>query len=200
MEMQSIDTVFKAMLEIKKSKFYSFLIPWQDDKKLKETIAKIKKEYPDATHYCYAYILPSKEKESDDGEPSGTAGLPMLNVLKQNKVTNVLLVVVRYFGGIKLGAGGLIRAYNKAARMVVEQASFYPLVPGYKVEFTISYASQKEIDYLLSSYEMTKTYEENVTYRLELPQEDWKQLKPKFPNAVILEEKLIINKKITRIL
>ena len=80
-----------------------------------------KKEYKDSTHICYAYIINSSEKCSDDGEPNGTAGLPILNILKKNNLTNVLAIVIRYFGGIKLGAGGLLRAYSDAANKAVSQ-------------------------------------------------------------------------------
>lgn len=106
------------MLEISKSKFYSYLIETNSVEEFKKLIENFKKDHKKATHICYAYVIDdngAKEKAFDDGEPKGTAGLPILNVIKKRGLRNVGIVVVRYFGGIKLGAGGLIRAYSKAS-------------------------------------------------------------------------------------
>lgn len=100
---------------IEKSRFITFSSHIESEEEAKELIIKIKKENPFATHNCYAYIadkIGNLMRYSDDGEPSGTAGVPMLEVLKNNKLFEVLVVVTRYFGGIKLGAGGLVRAYS----------------------------------------------------------------------------------------
>ena len=104
-------------LEIKKYKFFGYLFEIKNVDEIKPIIENLKKEHKKATHICYAYRLnsPFAEKAVDDGEPSGTAGKPILNVLQKQEKQNVLLVVVRYFGGIKLGAGGLLRAYSKCA-------------------------------------------------------------------------------------
>ena len=82
---------------------------------------KIKEEYPKATHYCYAYVYNDIQRFSDDGEPGGTAGMPILNVLENNNLNYVLCIVIRYFGGIKLGAGGLVRAYTKAVTNALDK-------------------------------------------------------------------------------
>ena len=105
---------------------------------IKNKLERIKKTYKDATHYCYAYIIDGKEKCSDNGEPSGTAGIPILNVLKQNNLTNIICIVIRYFGGIKLGAGGLVRAYTKS---VVEclKDHIKLLIEGYNITITFEY-------------------------------------------------------------
>ena len=105
----------------KKSRFISYAY-FVDSVELTEKYLKeLRKKYYDARHICYAYILnsPVVEKCSDDGEPNGTAGYPILNVIKKKNLTNVLVAVVRYFGGIKLGAGGLTRAYTKACAGVL---------------------------------------------------------------------------------
>lgn len=102
-------------IEIKKSKFICHLFRIENEEQAKEYIAKIKKEHYKANHNCSAYMLGENfeiQRSSDDGEPSGTAGVPMLEVLKKNQLQNTLAIVTRYFGGIKLGAGGLIRAYS----------------------------------------------------------------------------------------
>ncbi len=123
--MISIDKEYEALYEIQKSKFYSFAYPVFDIDKVNEILASIRAEHKTATHVCYAYVLesPKTEKMSDDGEPGGTAGKPMLELIKKKKLSNVLLIIVRYFGGIKLGAGGLVRAYTNAGNMVLNDAT-----------------------------------------------------------------------------
>ena len=100
-------------LEIKKSKFISKLYRVNNIEDVNNILSSLRKEYSDATHHCYAYIINNSKKSSDDGEPGGTAGIPILQVLDKNNLNYVLCVVIRYFGGIKLGAGGLVRAYSK---------------------------------------------------------------------------------------
>ncbi len=108
----------QSFIEIKKSKFYSYLYNVNSANDVAKILEDLKKEQKKANHICYAYkIVDGVEiiKFSDDGEPSGTAGRPMLNVIEKKNLKNVLICVVRYFGGIKLGAGGLVRAYTKCA-------------------------------------------------------------------------------------
>jgi len=120
--MYTIKEKCENLIEIKKSKFISYAIPVMSNDDVETNLAMLRKAHKDATHICYAFVLssPNLEKCSDDGEPDGTAGKPMLDILKKNNLSNVLLVVVRYFGGIKLGAGGLTRAYTKACAGVLE--------------------------------------------------------------------------------
>jgi len=109
-------------LEINKSKFIAYRLDLSSISDVKPFLEKLKKEHKKARHFCYAYVFNKEvvsEKCSDDGEPQGTAGYPILNVIKKKSLTNVLVVVVRYFGGIKLGAGGLTRAYTKACAGVL---------------------------------------------------------------------------------
>ena len=104
-------------LEISKSRFIAYKKELTSLEEVKAFLLQLKKEHKKARHICYAYVYKNEivsEKCSDDGEPSGTAGYPILNVIKKKNLTNVLVAVVRYFGGIKLGAGGLTRAYTKA--------------------------------------------------------------------------------------
>lgn len=108
---------------IEKSKFICTLKKVQDETEAQEFIKAIKKEFWDATHNCSAYLIDDLvQRSSDDGEPSGTAGLPMLEVLRKNKLTNTAAVVTRYFGGIKLGAGGLVRAYTNSVAEAVKES------------------------------------------------------------------------------
>lgn len=111
-------------IEIKKSKFICHLFRIENEEQAKEYIAKIKKEHYKANHNCSAYMLGENfeiQRSSDDGEPSGTAGVPMLEVLKKNQLQNTLAIVTRYFGGIKLGAGGLIRAYSTSVSETLKE-------------------------------------------------------------------------------
>ena len=111
----------------KKSKFICDLIYVSSEKEVEESLQEIRKKYYDAKHHCFAYRLQNKngiiEKSSDDGEPSGTAGAPMLNLLTKNELVNCLAIVTRYFGGILLGTGGLVRAYSEVTKNAIESAN-----------------------------------------------------------------------------
>jgi uncharacterized YigZ family protein len=117
----SINTVLKAgngEYEEKRSRFISWVYPINTEDEAAKLISGLKKKYWAARHHCYAYVIDGDmktQKFSDDGEPSGTAGLPILEIIKKKDLSNVLVVVIRYFGGILLGASGLVRAYGKAA-------------------------------------------------------------------------------------
>ena len=118
--MRSIKETTTNTIIIKKSEFITTLIPCNDEKEIKDLIELYSKD--DATHNCVAYRVGPLEKADDDGEPSGTAGLPMLNVLQRQKIDNVIAIVTRYFGGIKLGAGGLTRAYTNSVADALKEA------------------------------------------------------------------------------
>ena len=106
---------------IKKSKFIAKLYNINDVSEVETIINDLKKEYKKATHFCFAYSINGQEKAFDDGEPSHTAGLPILNVIHMKNLNNILIVVVRYFGGVKLGAGPLTRAYSKSASEIIKK-------------------------------------------------------------------------------
>lgn len=160
-------------LIIKNSKFISIIQQMNDNSNIDQILADIKKEYPKATHYTYAYITENKKKASDDGEPGGTAGMPILNVLEKEGMINVVAVVVRYFGGVKLGAGGLVRAYSKSVKRSLDNAHKIELVKGIEIELNFSYEEQKNIDYLLKNYDIiNKSFLENVSYTILIPESD----------------------------
>ena len=169
--MKSIQKKITNEIIINKSKFITILTNINDIDKIKEELENIKKTYKDATHYCFAYIINNHEKCSDNGEPSGTAGMPILNVLKQNNLTNILCVVIRYFGGIKLGAGGLIRAYSSSASEALNKANIVNLIKGYKIIIEFSYNNLKQIDYLLKNIQIKKDYSNNITYTFNIKEE-----------------------------
>ena len=124
--MQAYKTIAEkgtAAYEIQKSKFYAYTAPAETEEQAREFVAAIKKKHFDARHNCSAWVLgadSSQQKSNDDGEPGGTAGNPILEAIKQHGLTNIVVVVPRYFGGIKLGAGGLIRAYSHTATLGLE--------------------------------------------------------------------------------
>ncbi len=150
---------------IKNSRFITFLIKINNLEQIQSNLEKLKKDYPKATHYCYAYIINSNKKSSDDGEPSGTAGIPILNVLEKEKLTNILCIVIRYFGGIKLGASGLVRAYTKSVKEALNKVKKIKLTTGYELEIEFDYKIQKEVDYLLkNSLILKKQYLEKINY------------------------------------
>lgn len=122
---KSVANFTEIELNIKKSRFLGFVIPVKDEKSAMENLEKIRKIHKSANHNCYAWRIGTKgelQRCSDDGEPQGTAGKPMLEVINKEDITNILVVVTRYFGGIKLGAGGLIRAYAQTVKEVLEAA------------------------------------------------------------------------------
>jgi len=164
--MYSIKESLENTIIIKKSKFITKLYKINDTEEINNILDKLKKEYKDSTHICYAYILNGLEKCSDDGEPSGTAGLPILNILKKNNLTNILAVVIRYFGGIKLGAGGLVRAYSNSVNDTLKLTNIIELEEGYLVELEFSYDQVKLVDYMLNNKTIiSKEYNDNIIYK-----------------------------------
>ena len=155
---------------IKNSRFITLLYKLNDINDVSSLVEEVKSLYPKATHYCYAYITDNARRSSDDGEPGGTAGAPMLNVLDKEEIINVLAVTVRYFGGIKLGAGGLVRAYSKSVRDAILASEAVDVVKGYRMNVTISYDMQKNLDYLLKNYVIVnKQFNDKVIYTILLP-------------------------------
>lgn len=149
-------------LIIKKSKFITLTYNLSNKEDINKKLEQLRNKYKDATHICYAYIIENQEKYEDDGEPSGTAGMPILNILQKENLNNVLCVVVRYFGGIKLGAGGLVRAYSKACKETIITKT---LEKGVKVKITFNYNDIKKIDYLLKKTKIIdKIYDIKTSY------------------------------------
>ena len=155
---------------IKNSKFITLLYKVYSLEDIKNTLVNVKTLYPNATHYCYAYILNNEKKSSDDGEPSGTAGTPILNILESNNLNYILAVVIRYFGGIKLGSSGLIRAYSQSVKEAIKENILTKLIEGINVNITFSWSNIKQIDYLLKDQLINKKeYLDNITYNISIP-------------------------------
>jgi len=168
----------KAQIVEKKSKFIANIIVVESQKEAEDMISKIKKEYYDAKHNCFAYIVYGENKEiikrfSDDGEPSGTAGAPILEILEKQNLCNVLVVVTRYFGGILLGTGGLVRAYSEATLKALDNTEHVTKIIGFEVSIEVDYKKLKDLKYFLEKENIkiidTK-YLENVEITAEIPE------------------------------
>ena len=160
---------------IDKSKFITTIYPVETVEQINEILQATNKKYYDATHNCYAYIVDNGniQKCSDDGEPSKTAGYPMLDVLKKNGLTNALAITTRYFGGIKLGAGGLIRAYSSSVSLALKDADFYvtKVLSIYQIEIDYSDYS-RNIDYWNSQMVQNSEFGVNVVLDVAFYEED----------------------------
>lgn len=163
-----IKTENREEIVINRSRFIGTGFLCMSEDEAKEKVAKIKKEFSDATHNCYAYIfdeLGNALKFSDDGEPQGTAGMPILEVLRNKKLVLSGVVVTRYFGGIKLGAGGLVRAYTECAVKTLDACGVTVMTEAVRLRLTVDYPLAKLVDRFLKDYVLENTeYGEKVTY------------------------------------
>ncbi len=155
---------------IKKSLFISSLAKVSSEEEAKDFIEGIRKEHKDATHNCFAYRLKSGiVRFSDDGEPKGTAGKPILNILEKNDVVNCAIVVTRYFGGTLLGTGGLIRAYSNGAKSAFEKADMQELIFGKVVELKFNYKYSRQVESFLKDSPidiLSSEFKEEISYTL----------------------------------
>ena len=171
--MNTIKDESTLTLEIDKSIFISYLKNVNDIKEAKEYIQNIKNKYPDATHHVSAYIV-GKGGEyghyDDDGEPSGTSGMPIFDCFRKNNLTNIVCVVVRYFGGIKLGAGGLVRAYSRSASENLKQNMIVPIIEYSVISLTFNYSYLTVIENSLRNYEtLNRTFSTNINLVMKVP-------------------------------
>lgn len=141
---------FTHTLEIRKSRFIACVEPIADRPSAQARVAELRAEHPDATHVCWALLAGGHSAAVDDGEPSGTAGRPMLEVLRHQQLDGVLATVVRYYGGIKLGAGGLVRAYTDAVAQALLQAEKIAPVQIQRVDCELPYAHESTARHLLA--------------------------------------------------
>lgn len=168
--MYTIKENSKYELIVKNSRFITLLYKVSSWSDALDILDKVREEYPDATHYCYGFIADEIERCSDDGEPSGTAGMPILKVLKANNLNYILGIVIRYFGGIKLGAAGLIRAYSKGVANAIKENQLKELVKGINLEITFNWENLKQIDYLLKDVKINeKTFLDSIKYNIDIP-------------------------------
>ncbi len=188
--MKTINADIENLLVIKNSKFITYLYYVDNIDYINKLLLEIKNKHDDANHVCYAYRLENTVKFSDDGEPKGTAGMPMLSILEKNDLVNTLVVVVRYFGGIKLGAGGLIRAYGNSCKEALSLVNKSELKEMLEITFSFSYEIQSNIDYFLRDEVVLKReFTDKVIYSTVLNDELYKNLLNY--NVTIIDEKLI---------
>lgn len=179
----------------KKSRFIANIFHVENVTEADEKIKQINKKYYDAKHNCYAYIVDGIEKCSDDGEPSKTAGAPMLDILKKNQFTNVLLIVTRYFGGILLGTGGLVRAYSEATKRAIENSDVVEIVSGERYIIEVSYENVNNVLYWCNKLNIKiceNVYETSIKLTIESTKED----KEKLINNVEIENIKVVNSNI----
>ncbi|MGC9617606.1 YigZ family protein [Staphylococcus epidermidis] len=164
---------------ISKSRFIAYIKPVSTENEAKAFIDEIKTKHKDATHNCSAYTVGPEmniQKANDDGEPSGTAGIPMLEILKKQEIHNVCVVVTRYFGGIKLGAGGLIRAYSGAVRDVIYDIGRVELREAIPVTVTLDYDQTGKFEYELASTTFLlreQFYTDKVSYQIDVVKNEY---------------------------
>ncbi len=153
--MKTINSNTINKIVINKSEFITYLFKVKTVDEVNDYLSQIRKKHYDATHNCYAYIIGMNQeiqKASDDGEPSKTAGFPMLDVLKKRNMTNILAITTRYFGGIMLGAGGLIRAYSSSVSEALDKTNIYEYLNYETIMTIVSYSSYNCIENFLKSY------------------------------------------------
>jgi uncharacterized YigZ family protein len=147
----------EGLYKEKGSKFLAFAYPVSDENEVKDKLEALRKKYYDARHHCYAYIL-GKDKDNyranDDGEPNHSAGDPILGQIRSNELTNVLIVVIRYFGGTKLGVGGLITAYKTAAAEAISANEMVTEIVTQKIKFTFAYLDMNDVMRLIKEYDL----------------------------------------------
>ena len=187
--MKTIKNNIQNEIIIKNSKFICYLYKIKDINEITSILHNIKEEHINATHHCYAYILNNTQKSSDDGEPTGTAGIPILKVLEKNNLSNILAIVVRYFGGIKLGAGGLVRAYTKSVTNTLSEDNIISLTKGYNLDIEFNYDQVKETDYLLKNITINnKEYNTTIKYNIDIPIEFLEIIKLNNINYTIIKD------------
>lgn len=191
----------------KKSKFIGNLYYVENTKEAEEIIKNVKKKYFDAKHNCIAYRVIEEgkiiEKFSDDGEPQGTAGSPMLNILQKNGLVNVLIVVTRYFGGILLGTGGLVRAYQNSLMLAIEKTEKITKCLGESLNITLNYSDFENFKYYckINNISIVEVdYKENIVCRIELEEEKKEKLIKDYEtkNIKLINFEILYKKYITK--
>lgn len=185
MSYQTLQQPVSARLEIKKSEFIAYAYPVMSREQAMFHVEQLRDQYPDARHWCWAYIIGDPNNTTsagfdDDGEPNGTAGRPILNVLQHKSIGNVIIIVVRYFGGIKLGAGGLTRAYAGSAQAAVDEMSLCPYVPMIQVKIQAEFATEAQCRYVVERLNGTiddVAYNKQVLLTVTIAKQDSDQLK-----------------------
>lgn len=189
---ETYNTITKAgqdEVEIKKSRFIGYATPVKSEEEAYAFVERIRKQHYDARHNCFAFAIGSENtllRFSDDGEPQGTAGKPILEVITGQELVDVCIVVTRYFGGTLLGTGGLVRAYTEAAKLAVDDAGIYTMKLVKQVDITTNYNDSGKVQYLLGSSdaEVSGTdYTEDVRFHVYVPVNDYGRIEKQVTEA-----------------
>lgn len=185
-----INNRIQSNIYVQKSEFIAIGFPIDNTDKIESILNDLKKEFPKANHYCYACIIDNFIRFSDDGEPSSTAGKPILNVLQNKKLNHIILFVIRYFGGIKLGAGNLLRTYVNATIKCLENVDFYEKKELDKVKITIAYNYFDKLLYLFEKEKfmvLQKDFSEDITVIAAKENIDIQELRNTFNGNLAIE-------------
>jgi len=191
--MQFVQKEYNVTVEIKKSKFITYLFPYE---KFNDVMEKLKNEHPKARHFVYAYRYLNEfeqivENSSDDGEPKGTSGKPSLAVMAGMNIINSGVIIVRYFGGIKLGTGGLVRAYGDAVNEVLSSATLVEYKKLIEKKLTFEYSYLSKVEYLLEKCDIIivqKLFEIDVVFFIQASCEQFEELELELDRKCIIEE------------
>ena len=175
MDFFTLQEAVEGLFKEKGSKFIAYAFPIVDESNFKENLLMVKELHPKATHHCYAYRLGfdgNQFRLNDDGEPGGSAGKPILGQIDSFQLTNCGVVVVRYFGGTKLGVPGLIMSYKESTKYALSKASLKKIIPTIRLKIHFTYSFQGKLDYLLQQINgeiIEKEFSENCRYVVEIP-------------------------------
>lgn len=190
MKYKTIHTPTESKFTIKGSKFLGYAYPVESQDEIDGILKDIKKKYYDATHHCYAWQLGYNKnitfRYNDDGEPSGTAGKPIYGAIQRMDITNVLVVSIRYYGGTKLGTGGLVKAYGQSASDALDQAKIKTVEIGDKLSFTCSYEQHPIIMRLVNQYHLinfSQDFTDKVVIEIEVNENDTEKILEEVKNA-----------------
>ncbi len=176
----------ETLYKIKGSKFFGYAFPVANEDEIKEILISIKKQHPKARHWCYAWSLGTEEirtRANDDGEPSNTAGQPILRQIISRNITNVLVISVRYFGGVKLGVGGLISSYGESAHLSLEEANIITKDLCFFLKLKFGYDLMNNVQRIIKQHQIsihTQELLENCTLELEIPKAKFEIAKKAF--------------------
>ena len=176
-------------MAVNKSKFITHLIKIDDFNDIKIYLDEFKSKYKDATHICYAYIFENFKKCSDDNEPNGTAGLPIYEVLKKNNLNYIACFIIRYFGGIKLGTKGLLRAYSNSVSLALKNINIVSIEPSFKIKVQIDYSKVSILENIINKKNILESsFQDYIIYKLIVNKDILNKLELNKISYIILEE------------
>lgn len=196
---QSIEKYSTGEVEVKKSQFIAEVFYVDNEESARAHIIEIKKKYFDAKHHVYSYKIGNVERFSDDGEPQGTAGTPLLDMIKKRNLNNILVVVTRYFGGTLLGTGGLVKAYSDSFNVALENANIVNKDIGMEYEISIKYENFEKIKYICQNLKIeikNVEYATDINLIMNSSKNAYEELMKNYnliKNSKIINENVVIN-------